>query len=394
MRIAVYGGAFNPPHYGHSDAALAAIQTLKPDKLIFVPSFISPHKMLDDDSPDANERLELLMLASDFVPNSEVSDIEIARGGVSYTVNTLEQLKAQHHNAELFLLMGTDMLLSFESWYEFRRILSLATLAPFSRSSGDEFEMINAAMHLNEKYGADIKIISKQAVELSSSQVRDKLRMGEGTDCLSEEVYARIIQKRHYHARPNLKWLREQTYDCHKPNRISHIRGTESESVMLAERWGADPRAAAEAAILHDMTKKLSHEEQLILCNKYGIICDSVEIESKKLLHAKTAAELARDLFGVTDEVYGAIRWHTTGRSGMSLLEKVVYMADYIEPNREFEGIEELRRLAYEDIDEAIILGLEMSLSDIIKRGDTPHEMTLAALKSLVDGRKTHNEAF
>ena len=139
------------------------------------------------------------------------------------------------------------------------------------------------------------------------------------------------------------------------------------------------PDAAAEAGILHDITKKLSLDEQLILCGKYGIINDNAEKNNVKLLHAKTGAAEARDLFGVSDAVYGAIRWHTTGKPDMTLLEKIIYLADYIEPNRDFPGLAELRRAAYEDIDAAMALGLEMSLADIRSYGEEPHRITAEA---------------
>lgn len=94
------------------------------------------------------------------------------------------------------------------------------------------------------------------------------------------------------------------------------------------------------------------------LCRKYAIICDTAETENPKLLHAKTGAALARDLFGVSDEIYEAIRWHTTGKPDMRTLEKIIYLADYIEPTRDFPGLDRLRELAYEDLDKAMALGL------------------------------------
>ena len=121
--------------------------------------------------------------------------------------------------------------------------------------------------------------------------------------------------------------------------------------------------------------------EQLRLCAKYGIIPDELERENGKLLHAKTGAAVAKFEFGSDDEVVEAIRWHTTGRPNMTTLEKVLYMADYMEPTRDFPGVEELRRLAYEDLDRAMVLGFEMSLEDILSRGETPHKNTLAALQ-------------
>lgn len=119
--------------------------------------------------------------------------------------------------------------------------------------------------------------------------------------------------------------------------------------------------------------------EQLILSEKYGIINDTYETANVKLMHAKTGAALARDLFNISDRVYSAIRWHTTGKPDMTLLEKIIYMADYIEPNRDFPGVDKLRKLAYEDLDAAMVLGLKMSLEDIRSYGAEPYEVTVSA---------------
>ena len=116
-------------------------------------------------------------------------------------------------------------------------------------------------------------------------------------------------------------------------------------------------------------------------CEKYGIINDNSEIQNKTLLHAKTGAALARDLFGVGDAVYEAIRWHTTGKPDMTLLEKILYLADYIEPTRDFEGIGELRALAYEDLDAAMALGLKMTIEEIRRAGREVFVDTLDAFE-------------
>ena len=115
------------------------------------------------------------------------------------------------------------------------------------------------------------------------------------------------------------------------------------------------------------------------MCEKYGIILDNAEKENPKLLHAITGAAKARDLFGVSEEIYEAIRWHTTGKPDMTTLEKIIYLADYIEPTRDFEGLDRLRALAYDDLDKAMALGLEMSLEEIRRQNVEPHCASLEA---------------
>ena len=381
MTIAVFGGSFNPPHKGHLAAALAASRQLKPDEFLVIPDFQPPHKQLAEGSPEPEERLALCRLAFAAVPNCTVSDLELRRGGKSYTADTLRHLRAAEPETELILLMGADMYCSLHTWYDAEYILRTTRIAVFQRAAG-EMPAIEAQRDaLAAQFGTETELIRSQPMPASSTELRAALQNREGVAKLSPEVYAEIIRRRLYGAKVNFPWLREQSYAMLRPRRVPHVQGCEAEAVRLARRWGADEERAAEAAILHDCTKKELLPEQLRLCAKYGIIPDELERENGKLLHAKTGAAVAKFEFGSDDEVVEAIRWHTTGRPNMTTLEKVLYMADYMEPTRDFPGVEELRCLAYEDLDRAMVLGFEMSLEDILSRGETPHKNTLAALQ-------------
>lgn len=379
MKIALYGGSFNPPHLGHQEAAKTAAEELRPDMLLIMPDNIPPHKDMAEGSPDARQRMELCELAFEDIPGAVVSDMEISREGRSYTADTVSRLREQYGDDELFLIVGTDMLASFEQWYRFEYLLKSCTLAALSRAEDDVDEIRAKAKYLEEKYHARVRILPHAPVEVSSTEIREGLRLRRGCNALDDRVYSCIIKNGYYEALPELSWLREKAYAYLAPKRVAHVAGCESEAVLLAKRWGEDEEAAATAGILHDVTKKLSYDEQLILCEKYGIICDKAELSAPKLLHAKTGAALARAEFGVSEAIYEAIRWHTTGKKDMTLLEKIIYLADYIEPNRDFEGLDKLRELAYSDIDGAMALGLEMSLEDIRSRGDEPYKDTVEA---------------
>ncbi len=383
MMLAVYGGSFNPPHPAHVRAAALAHEALRPEKFLVMPASVPPHKAMAEGSPDARERLELTRLAFQDCEWAEVSALELERGGNSYTSDTARELMGLYPGWELALVMGSDMLLSFEQWHEAEWLLKNCRLAVVSRVEGEAAELHAAAERLCSRYGARIDILGAAPMPMSSSETRGLLRSRRGDDVLDGEVYARIIRKRDYGARPSLPWLREQVRPWLKASRVEHVLGCESEAVKLAARWGEDPDEAAEAGILHDITKKLSMPEQLLLAEKYGIVFDKFERRNLKLTHAVTGAAVARDLFGVDERVYGAIRWHTTARPGMTLLEKIIYMADYIEPTRDFPGVDELRRAAYEDLDAAMILGLEMSLEELREKGMEPHTASVNALLSL-----------
>ena len=201
-------------------------------------------------------------------------------------------------------------------------------------------------------------------------------------------MYGYILREGLYDTRADLKHLPLRTlrpvalsYLKHK--RIPHVLGTEQEAIRLAERYGADVEKARVAALLHDCTKRLDMEEQLALCRQYGIRLDALEQQALKLLHAKTGAAIARDVFGVDDEIYRAIWWHTTGHAGMTLLEKIMYLADYIEPSRDFPGVDKLRAVCYKDLDEGLLMGLEMTIEEMTSMGNPVHHATIEARDAL-----------
>ena len=379
MKIAIYGGTFNPPHRGHVESLQAVYEQAKPDRVLVIPASIPPHKELAAGSPDAEKRLELTRLAFKELPYAEVTDMELTRTGKSYTSDTVAELLRKYPDAELMLAMGTDMFLSFETWHEYRYLIDNVTMLVFARREGEDEKIFKYGEYLESKYGAKINYIMHDPLPISSSEIRRLLPRRLGRELLPGAVLARIVKNGDYAAKPDFPWLREQSYAYLSPKRIPHVQGCEWEAVRLAKRWGESEEDAAEAGILHDITKKLVLSEQLILSEKYGIINDTYETANVKLLHAKTGAALARDLFNISDRVYSAIRWHTTGKPDMTLLEKIIYMADYIEPNRDFPGVDKLRKLAYEDLDAAMALGLKMSLEDIRSYGAEPYEVTVSA---------------
>ena len=381
MRIAVYGGSFNPPHRGHIEAARTVVSALKPDRFLIIPANIPPHKALAEDSPTGEERMELCRLAFAEIPEAQISDMELRREGKSYTYDTVRELREDCPEAEICLVIGTDMLESFEEWYHFRYLLEKCTLAVLARAEEDGDALRAKAEELRADYGARIVLLSHEPVEASSEKIRERLPLRAGEDLLSEPVYAEIIRRRYYGAKPELSWLREKALDLLDEHRVAHVAGCESEAVSLARRWGEDPELAAEAAILHDITKRLSRDQQLQMCEKYGIINDNSEMNNYRLLHAKTGAALARDLFGTEDAVYEAIRWHTTGKPDMTQFEKILYLADYIEPTRDFDGVEELRELAYEDLDRAMALALGMTIAEVSRAGREVYPDTLHAFE-------------
>ncbi len=377
MRVLIYGGSFNPPHLGHIRSVRTAIAALEPDLTLLIPAAIPPHKQLAAETPAQDDRFHMTGLAAGQIPGCETSDIELGRQGPSYTSDTLRQMHERYPAAELVFLMGTDMLLTIESWHEPQTIMALSSLAVFARETGREGEIEAQAAHLREAYGATVFVLEGEPVTVSSTQIRALLPKRQGREYLPDSVYGYIIRRRLYGARPDLDWLRERAYAYLKPTRVEHVRGAEAMARALARRWGADESDAAEAAILHDCTKKYDRDGQLRICEKYGIIPDKWELENDRLLHARTGAAFAADEFGAPEHIASAIRWHTTGRPGMTLLEKIVFLADAIEESRRpYPALETIRRTAFEDLDAALELCLRRTLVFLQEQGEPIHPNT------------------
>ena len=318
---------------------------------------------------------------------AEASPMELDRAGKSYTADTLAQLKEEHPGAELWLLMGTDMFLTLHLWREPERILELAGVCAFGRTEQDGEELFAPQReHLQKAYpGAKITTITLPGlVDISSTRLRELLARGEGAEYLQPSVYGHILMNGLYGTRADLKHLdvpelRACSYSMVMEKRVRHIRGTEEEAVRLARRWGADEDMARRAGILHDCTKYLSGKEHIAICEQYGVPLDELERTAPKLLHSKTGACIARHIFGEPDDVYEAIFWHTTAKADMTTLEKILYVADYMEPNRDFDGVERLRELAYSDLDRALLLGVETTVQEMKERDLPVHKNTLQA---------------
>ncbi len=162
----------------------------------------------------------------------------------------------------------------------------------------------------------------------------------------------------------DLKELRKMMKEVQSAKRFEHTKGVEYTSAALAMRYGVSLEDALVAGLLHDCAKCLPDDKLLSVCEKHGLTVTKAERESPYLLHSRVGAYYARHKYGVENQdILNAIHNHTTGRQNMSLLEKIVFVADYIEPGRkEAENLADIRRLAFEDIDKALLKILEDTL--------------------------------
>ena len=254
------------------------------------------------------------------------------------------------------------------------------------------------AERLRARFGGSFEALAlDRVIEVSSTALRAGMASGTSEAMLEPQVYGYILREHLYGTNLDLKRLTVQqlrpiALSYLKAKRCAHVLGTAATAVKLAEKYGADVHRAEVAGLLHDCTKKLSMPEQLALCEKYGIALDELEKKALKLLHAKTGAALARDVFGVDDEIYNAILWHTTGKPDMTVLEKVIYLADFIEPTRDFPGVDALRRTVWEDLDRGLLMGLEMTVEEMEEMGNPIHVNTLAA-RDYLKGKTNEGKA-
>ena len=269
-RIGIYGGTFNPPHVGHIQAAVQAVTALELTKLLIIPDRIAPHKVMPENSPTPRQRLDMLRIAVEGEPRMEVSDLELNREGVSYTYQTVLQLKQQYPNAELVLFMGTDMFLSFHTWKNPRIILENASLGIFYRGEKGEAAAIEAKKAEMEQQGAKIYLVKNAVVNISSTQMRRLLAFRCAGELLPEGVLEYIREHRLYNTRAAWKnlpmeQLEQVVISLMNPNRVAHVLGCRDTAVELEKHWGADVTDAARAGILHDITKAIDGPLQLTL---------------------------------------------------------------------------------------------------------------------------------
>lgn len=194
MKTVIFGGTFNPFHFGHLKLIKEVKNAVRPDRFILMPAHVPPHKVAEDLVDDA-DRLEMCRLAAKEIDGVEVSDYEINAGGKSYTVLTLEHLHEQYPDDELYFAMGSDMLISFLNWYKPDRIMELATLVCNCRDENDQAAIQSAKFEI-ESRGRRCILTQCEPLVCSSTDVRSRISMGLPIDDLVPKPIAEYIEKR------------------------------------------------------------------------------------------------------------------------------------------------------------------------------------------------------
>lgn len=369
----IMGGTFNPIHNGHLLVAEAAMRQHDLDNVLFIPGGDPPHKAK---LAPARQRLEMVELATEGRSGFQVLDIEISREGRTYTVDTLERLKARRPGDRFFYIIGSDTLLLLETWRDFPRVaqlLSGVVCAP--RAEVSEEKARQHGVYLRDRYDLTVLTIDMPPIDISSTQVRYAVARGLPVGGMLPEKVARYIRDHALYLDPMLTRLQKTL----SAERYRHTLGVEQTAVALAELHGEDVEKTRIAALLHDCARCLDSAEMRRLV---GARAGTLKLRA--LMHAPAGVKLARQQYGVEDDqVLSAIRWHTTGRQDMTRLEKIVYLADFIEPNRPFyPGLEALREEAFRDLDRAVRMAAENAMRFVRARGLDPDENTLKMLES------------
>ena len=387
--LAVMGGTFDPIHYGHLVAAETVRQELNIEHVLFIPSGRPPHKQKTRVAGDEHRYL-MTVLATANNPYFDVSRMEIDRPGMTYTIDTIKEIRSQcSDDCKLYFITGADAAAEIISWKDPHELVKLCQIVAVTRPGYDKskifYELRKAGI---SPYS--FTFLEVPALSISSTDIRNRVSVGKTIRYLLPESVEQYINKlklynyQHYwETEPMITEINKKLHYMLSPKRFVHTQGVADESVKLAKIHGADEKKAYLAGLLHDCAKDFSSKEKLKMCDKYGIELDEILVNQSDLTHAFLGAELARDMFGVTDEeVLGAIRYHTTGKPDMTKLEKIVYLADFFEPSRQyFDGIKEIKQYAYEDLDTAVAFSLDHTIEYNRSKNRLIHPLSLQALE-------------
>lgn len=381
MNIGLSGGTFDPLHLGHLSMIKSALESGFVDQIIVMPSGRPPHKRLEVVSM-ARYRYEMVVKAFADDPRVVVSDFEILKAGPSYTLETVEYLRSQlNPEDELFLIYGSDVLKDLKYWHEPEAVLSSCPFLLADRGGYQDQDSRILAEELRANYHARINFFPSPVVELSSTQIRQWVAAGKSISGLVPVPVEKLIHKHALYRwqadlanlqpdfRQHLFDLERQIWPILTGKRLLHSLNVMVYALHLANLHQVSTEQTAVAGLLHDCAKCLPTAEQIELAVEHG----DPAMMAPELVHGPAAAQLAQSRLGVKDPaVLDAIQFHTTGRRGMTDLDKIIFIADKIEPSRVYTGLESIRALAEQNLDQA----LQICLEEINKFLDREHQQS------------------
>jgi nicotinate-nucleotide adenylyltransferase len=348
VKLAILGGSFNPVHLGHLYLAESALK-LGYDRLILVPTFTSPFKPGARDTAPQN-RLDMLAASAPADPRFAIDDCEIRREGVSYTIDTITDIINRYRpEGKPGLILGDDLAAGFTGWRDCEKIAALVDIIIARRLSSKPVI-----------FSYPYKQLDNAILDISSRDIRSRIQSGKSWRYLVPEGARFIIEDRRLYgyrpewagppkaltapaesaARAEIALIENAVRSMVSPSRFLHSRAVAALSWELCVRFGQDPDRGYLAGIAHDIAKSMGEDELKRFAKKDGKPVSGLEQKKPSLLHSRAGAVLLRERFGINDEeVLAAVRNHTLGSLTMGPLEKIVYIADKIEPTRKSEQL-------------------------------------------------------
>ena len=353
--IGVMGGMFDPIHWGHIRAALSALHAGL-DRVLLAPCQTPAHRPAA--AVSAQQRLDMCRLAALAFPGLEASDIEL-REGPCYAVDTVQMLMQQYPGARICWIMGADKLPTLHKWFNADKLFSLCEFWVCPRPGDD------AHYHVP---GAAIRVLEHTAMEASSGMVIARLHAYDDAEELLPRSIARYIAESSLY---QIDFSQQLIARGMKDHRLSHTLGVRKTAVALADIHGACMQRASVAAMLHDIAKPLSLADMQSLARKYALELPCDVLNDGNLLHGPVGAAIAQHELGIADhEILSAIACHTTGKVGMTTLDKVVFLSDAIEPTRrEYPGLADMRALSTHDLNGAVLLSMQRTREYVLSQG-------------------------
>ena len=369
MRIGILGGTFDPVHWGHIRAAEAAMDALSLDEVLVLPSGEPPYKRCHAARED---RYRMVELACAGRAGLTPCDLETARPGKTYTVDTVRALKAARPDDELFYILGMDAAQTLDKWRGIDALREEVAFAAIARAGYD-----------GGSPPKNVRVIPAEGPDISSGMVRDRVALGKPIDDLVPTEVARYIEMHGLYlcdmSEAEILERLKRTISLH---RWHHTLGVADTAERLAARFGVNPKKARLAALLHDCAKSLPYGEMRRLVMENVHDTDEAELDTEPVLHAPAGMVLAGRDYGVRDpEILQAIRRHTLGGEDMTPMDALIYVSDFIEPGRRtFPGLEQVRALAETDIFAAMRMSAKLSNDYLTSRGQQPHPKTIALI--------------
>ena len=381
-RIGLLGGTFDPVHFGHLRLAEACREALQLEEIWFIPAALPPHKDWRISPYEKRRRwLEQALAGKDWC---RILDIERQREGKSYTYHTLKALRKQEPHCEFYFLTGADSLEKLDTWYRWQDILDLCHFVATSRP-GYGGQIPEKLQKEAQKRKGGILCLEIDALDISSTAVREQIALQRD---IARLVPAQIIDEVKDSMEIKVEGYKELLKKRLSVKRYNHSIGVANTSAKLAGMFNGDIERAYLAGLLHDYARELSNSQLLELAMEHDLSHDEVELLQPNLLHGPVGAWLLQEQGIITDEqILNAIRWHTTGHPNMDQLSRIVYIADYIEPNRDFPGVDALRQIAHRDLDLGMLAGLDHTLNFLIQKGGFIHPWSVAVRNELIEER-------